>query len=350
MAVQDYGRIMQSGAEFAMIPYNALMQGREYAAQEQRRNALIQQKQQELDAQQAEEAKWQAAVQARDLDTMYAMDPHAAATLEAHWQEQRGQGLSVPTITAKPMAEPSIPALPADYQRYKMEQADPQYAAWARQQSAPRTAPDKPQLIDVTLPDGTTQKQWVRPGQSTGTPIGAPGPADAGKPASESDKKVGVLYGSLVGAENTIQSLGSKVDTSSAIDAALGNAPLISGVTKLGQSDAFRKYEAAALRWSANLLYIKSGATATPEEVRSTYKQFFPQPGDGEDAKAQKAAARQEEMANIRMQYPGVTKGLPIPKSPGGAKALPKVGENRQGYIFIGGDPAKKENWVKTRE
>jgi hypothetical protein len=49
---------------------------------------------------------------------------------------------------------------------------------------------------------------------------------------------------------------------------------------------------------------MKSGATATPEEVESTYMQFFPQPGDGPEVKAQKKAARMDEMIAITGAYP----------------------------------------------
>lgn len=37
-----------------------------------------------------------------------------------------------------------------------------------------QTSESKSQLVDVVLPDGSIQKQWVVPGQSTGTPVGAP--------------------------------------------------------------------------------------------------------------------------------------------------------------------------------
>lgn len=122
-------------------------------------------------------------------------------------------------------------------------------------------------------------------------------------PASETDKKVGVLFGAMVGAENAIAGMVGGIDTSSKSQAALGATP----ITALFQSDKFRQYESAALRWAANLLYIKSGATAPPEEVRSTYKQFFPQPGDGPETIAQKEAARAQEAENIKLQYPDVT-------------------------------------------
>jgi hypothetical protein len=116
----------------------------------------------------------------------------------------------------------------------------------------------------------------------------------------------------MTNAEDQIAKLekesGGATDTGSIWNQALGSNAL----TKPMQSDAFRKYESAALRWSANLLYLKSGATATPEEVQSTRKQFFPQPGDGPDVKAQKEAARQQEVESVR-QYmvPGASSRAP---------------------------------------
>lgn len=41
-------------------------------------------------------------------------------------------------------------------------------------------ASEKPVLTDVRLPDGRVQKQWLRPGQSNGTPVGEPTSPDTG--------------------------------------------------------------------------------------------------------------------------------------------------------------------------
>lgn len=148
----------------------------------------------------------------------------------------------------------------------------------------------------INLPSGY---RWNADG--TMAPITG-GPADPSrqppKPPTESDKKNAVLFSSMMNAENQIKALDKQgsTDTSSIMNRALGATP----VTKPMQSDAFRKYESAALRWSANLLYLKSGATATPEEVESTRKQFFPQPGDGPEVKAQKEQARQQEIEAVR--------------------------------------------------
>jgi hypothetical protein len=237
---------------------------------------------------------------------------------------------------------------------YAAADGQPRFPAY-QEPEQPRAArePPRPQLVDVLLPDGTVQKQWVVAGESTGTPIGAPtaAPQNQPKPPTETDKKVGVLYGSMVGAEADIAAMKGKTDTSSRYNATMGAVPIIGDATATFQTGDFRKYESAALRWSANLLYIKSGATAPPEEVRSTYRQFFPQPGDDEATKQQKAAARAQEMANVRSQYPEVTAKVPTPAPADGATlAKPKPGDNVKGYIFIGGDPSQKSNWVKSRE
>lgn len=169
----------------------------------------------------------------------------------------------------------------------------------------------------INLPSGY---KWNADGSMA--PI-AGGPADPNskpKNVTEADKKNAVLYSSMTNAEDQISKLeqASPVDTSSIGNQVLGSNPL----TKTMQSDDFRKYESAALRWSANLLYLKSGATATPEEVQSTRKQFFPQPGDGPEVKAQKAFARQQEIDAIRQN---MVPGAAAAKPAGGGWTIKKV-------------------------
>jgi hypothetical protein len=324
-------------------------QGLQQSAQQ---NALYQRKYDDAQAAQAKEDEEDELVgsllREGRLDEAFAIDPDTASAYAQF------KGIDPQTLIAKQRLTQDQSQfetrMGADQQQFNARMA------LDRQQEArlSRAAPDapKPQLVDVPMPDGTVQKQWLTPGQSAGTPVGAPAPKaeNQPKPPTESDKKVGTLYGALVGAEKTIAGLSGGTTTASKTDAVLGSTP----VTRIFQSDDFRKYESAALRWSANLLYIKSGATATPEEVRSTYKQFFPQPGDGDEVISQKNASRQEEMANVRSQYPGVTSGYEVPggnqsKAAQGGKAPPKPGDNVRGYIFIGGNPADKSRWVKAR-
>jgi hypothetical protein len=48
----------------------------------------------------------------------------------------------------------------------------------------------KPQLVEVPLGDGTTQKQWIRPGESAGAAVGAPTSAQALSPKDTNTAKV----------------------------------------------------------------------------------------------------------------------------------------------------------------
>lgn len=159
---------------------------------------------------------------------------------------------------------------------------------------------NKPQLVTVKNQDGTETQKWLQPGKTEGAALGPP----SQKPLGEADKKNAVLFDSMMNAEKQIQALtnqpGGTTDTSSKWNAFLGGVPVVGGISKVAQTDEFRKYESAGLRWAANLLYLKSGATANPDEIRSTWKQFFPQPGDGPDVKAQKQEARQQEIESTR--------------------------------------------------
>jgi len=171
---------------------------------------------------------------------------------------------------------------------------------------------NKPQLVTVKNPDGTETQKWVTPGQTEGPALGPP----SQKPMGEADKKNAVLFDSMMNAEKQIQSMtagGKGTDTSSKWNAFLGGVP--GNVAKVAQTDEFRKYESAGLRWAANLLYLKSGATANPDEIRSTWKQFFPQPGDGPDVKAQKEAARAQEIESTRKYM--VPNAAPLPATAG---------------------------------
>lgn len=142
--------------------------------------------------------------------------------------------------------------------------------------------------------------------------------------ATEGDKKNAVLIDSMVNAEKEIQDLTNPMnqktgqrqpnpdatDTSSRLNSALEAIP---GIGKTLTTDDYRKYKAAGLRWAANLLYMKSGATANPSEIESTWQQFFPQPGDGPEVKAQKETARAQEIdsarKNMTVQSPAAPSG-----------------------------------------
>lgn len=152
-------------------------------------------------------------------------------------------------------------------------------------------------------PTGYARPNPLKPGLIV-EPGGPADPANKPPPAlTEGDKKNRVLYSSLVNSERQIEQLGDGADTGSIKDVVLGK----SAVTAPLQSEEYKNYEAAGLRWAANLLYLKSGATANPDEIRSTWKQFFPQPGDGQKVKDAKKKARKQEISAIGKIMAGET-------------------------------------------
>lgn len=160
-----------------------------------------------------------------------------------------------------------------------------------------------------TPPAGSKQApprgyRWSSDGQSVEPIPGGPNdpnapnrPTAQPKPPTEGDKRARVMYFSMKNAEKQLEQVTGS-DTSNLGQAILGKVGL-----DVAKSDEYKRYEAGGLRWAANLLYLKSGATATPDEIRSTWLQFFPQPGDGPSVKAQKDEARQQEMFAINDTY-----------------------------------------------
>lgn len=211
---------------------------------------------------------------------------------------------------------PAAPAEPGPLEQYIGKDGQPVFGT--RREALGKRPYDKPpavvQQFTPVQTDAGIGSFNSRTGVVTPTGMKAPPKEAAPKAPSEADKKARVLLSSMENAEKDIAGL-KNVDTGSIGQALLGS----NRVTAPLQSDDFRKYEAAGLRWAANLLYLKSGATATPDEIRSTWKQFFPQPGDGEDVKAQKAGSRQQEVAAIKGVY---TPGEAAPAAP--ATAAPQ--------------------------
>jgi hypothetical protein len=175
------------------------------------------------------------------------------------------------------------------------------------------------------LPKGTVAQ---RSPQGKITVIKKPDAAGGGVKLTEGDKRARVTYNSILNAENDISKM-TGADTSSGYNTIVGSNPLTRGM----QTDEYRKYEAAGLRWAANLLYLKSGATATPDEIRSTWKQFFPQFGDGDEVKAQKEASRLQEIEAVADAF-GLDKSR-IPKQKEAKQPAQPQGIDEQGYASL---------------
>lgn len=113
---------------------------------------------------------------------------------------------------------------------------------------------------------------------------------------TEADKKNQVLIQGMEDSERQLNTA-TGADPTSYVNAGLG---LISPAV---QTNDNRAYKAAAERWAANYLYLKSGAQAGKDEIAGAVKQFFPQPGEDERIVARKAEARQQEMEAAKNVY-----------------------------------------------
>jgi hypothetical protein len=125
------------------------------------------------------------------------------------------------------------------------------------------------------------------------------GPADpANKPPNEVTQQNAELVQAVTNADKRIKDYESKglTDTSNKTQAALDSNPITATFT----NDDYRKYKAAAMEWTSNLLYLKSGKQAPPGEVQKQWQTYFPQPGDSADVRKTKADMRQGELANAR--------------------------------------------------
>lgn len=104
-----------------------------------------------------------------------------------------------------------------------------------------------------------------------------------------------------------------------------------------------KRYEAAAKRWAANLLYIKSGAQAGQDEINSTWQQFFPVPGDTQAEIQQKNRARLQELGAVSTMLGGA--GF----DPG--KFQPEFVRSKPADISLDDwmslTPAERDEWVK---
>jgi hypothetical protein len=158
--------------------------------------------------------------------------------------------------------------------------------------------------------------------------IKKPDAAGGGVKLTEGDKRARITFNSTLNAEKDIEKI-KGTDTASFWNMLAGVSP----GSRWMQSDEYRQYEAAGLRWAANLLYLKSGATATPDEIRSTWKQFFPQVGDGQGAKDQKKASRVQELNSVADAY-GLDKSQ-IPQDAAQQAAPQSQGIDEQGYASL---------------
>jgi hypothetical protein len=180
--------------------------------------------------------------------------------------------------------------------------------------------------VRVMYSDGTFED--LRKGMAPGA--GAKG--EANKP-TEGQVRASLLAQGMRDAEQELFNL----NPSSVIGRGSGFVP------EAFKSGDRKRYEAAAKRWAANLLYIKSGAQAGQDEINSTWQQFFPVPGDTQAEIQQKNRARLQELGAVSTMLGGA--GF----DPG--KFQPEFVRSKPADISLDDwmslTPAERDEWVK---
>lgn len=192
-----------------------------------------------------------------------------------------------------------------DYQKAREQGYDQSFVQYQTDLARAHAEATPVALQDVNrpAPGGQVQPGVFNPRtgkfEAQGPAVSTPGAAKR----TQQEATATLLYGEMRDAAKQLDET-SGSDTASIGNAVLGSIPGGSAI----QGQDFKKYEAAGLRWAQNFLYLKSGASAPAEEVRKTFVQYLPQPGDGQTVKDQKAIARQQAEENVAS-----ANGLPAP-------------------------------------
>jgi hypothetical protein len=326
MPVQNYGAIMQGAADLTAMPANAFAQAQAVKQAQQYRNALLQQDQQQMAFQQQrygdqmaqadeDDAEWDDAFAKKDWGRMARVDPQTTKIL---WEQEQAQKPQAPEYKAVGDALLEMPTAPGQ---------DPRVAY---------QAPQKPQA--ATKPGYGAPQVGLNP--ATGKPEQYV-VDDYGQPKFLGISPVPTTQESTAQVASTKKAQSSK-DVLAILDEA---EPIISQATgSYGgyvADQAARIFGASTDGAKATALMLKMPRMEGPQSNLDVqmYREAAGQIGDPTVPADTKLAAVQS-IRSLNEKYAGVE-----PSKPPGNK--PKPGDVVKGYRFKGGDPSKKENWVK---
>jgi len=132
-----------------------------------------------------------------------------------------------------------------------------------------------------------------------------------------------------------------------------GGTPFIGNETSanLARSPDRQKSLQAQRDWVRAKLRKESGAAIGVDEMKNEITTYFPQIGDSQEVVDQKKLARQQAVDGLIQSSGSAYKapsGAILPKD---AKMPPKIkpGKVEDGYVYLGGDPAKPTSWKKAK-
>lgn len=175
----------------------------------------------------------------------------------------------------------------------------------------------KPQLVDVPMPDGTTQKQWVVPGHDQGTNVGAPEAAKPGQGMGRVQQMVGrlTLAGNEVAtsAENLMK-LGINTDSGWLGLASPQHGGILSSMknalTNVVSKEDTKSYGIMVSGVKRNLAAIEAAGNMPPGSLTAQMDQVELKPGDTQINKLQRMAEiRQISQAGLEsiLTQPGLS-------------------------------------------
>jgi hypothetical protein len=244
MPIQNYAAAMGDAAQFAQMPVNALIQGRQRQAQDariaqadQQRNVLFQQGQQDRVAAQTqddeEDAAWDQAYAAKDWATLARIDPQTTKILYEMENPQQKQA-----------------ALPSSVQEFEYAQKNPgfqQYQDRNRQGPQPVEPPSDQRLYNwyAALPP-EQQQAFLNMKRSSATPEAAGAIAGAKTTAQEQAKAGVAAQGdlpSIQGNASEMRKVLGQLKDSDGLRFITGSYALAPVVPGTPQADAYAVWE-----------------------------------------------------------------------------------------------------------
>jgi hypothetical protein len=294
----------------------ALRQRDQSLQQDASANALMRERfdygrqQDQAAAQQGEEddAEWDAAYQAKDWGAMARIDPQTAKIL---WDQEQSTKQQAYGVQFQP--GPFGSQVATDGQRFQV--IEPPKPAGAGE-------PPKPQLVEVPLPDGTTQKQWIRPGESAGAPVGAPTTGQQLSPKDTNTARVKLTQVKV--ARNQLNEAKKKY-------AALKDTFSAGPGGQFVPSPAGKAFDAAvdSMRGSISALTRVPGVGAMSDYETRLDQSKFPTRGNYEQVGEQQLQALEQLLDTIEGGYSDLLGGKPAAKTeaPKRRKFNPQTGK-----------------------
>ena len=197
------------------------------------------------------------------------------------------------------------------------------------QANRPTYDPERGIVVD---PRGAT----AQPVMLNGQPVGA-----KNKEMTDAQAKANLFGSRMIEANKALGAMAAQgVDMPSIIKQGTDRIPGVGAAANVLANPKEQMVEQAQRDFLNAVLRRESGAVISPDEFANARKQYFPQPFDSAEVKAQKAKNRELAIAGIMAEVPG-GKATVQPSSG------PAIGTVKDGYRYKGGNPASPSSWEK---